>query len=242
MTPDRWAATCSYLADVFGALPGADPLAMLHERAAAAGLPPIAISPDVGRMLGLLAMLTSRAPDATGRALEVGTLGGYSGIWIARGLAGQSAASPTSSRAHLTTIEYDAAHARFAQGEFERAGLGNRVRIVHAAALDALPSLAAEFGPKSLDLAFLDADKREYEQYAALIKPLIRVGGLLIADNTLGSGNWWIDAGSANPTDTIAQSSRAAVDRFNRALASDPDFETCCVPIREGVVVAMRKV
>lgn len=240
MTPDRWAATCSYLGEVFGALPATDPLATLHHRATAAGLPPIAISPDVGRMLGLLAMLASRAPEATGRALEVGTLGGYSGIWIARGLAGK-AASPTPSRAHLTTIEYDAAHARFAQGEFERAGLGDRVNIVQAAALDALPSLAAQFGPRSLDLAFLDADKREYEQYAALIKPLIRVGGLLIADNTLGSGNWWIDADSVSPTDAIAKASRAAVDRFNRSLAADPDFETCCVPIREGVVVAIRK-
>lgn len=234
MTPDRWSATTAYLADTFGALPENDPLTNHHHRAQQAGLPPIAISPDVGRLLSVLTLLVTRDPNATGRALEVGTLGGYSGIWIARALS-------THPRGHLTTIEYDPAHARFAQSEFTRAGLADHVTITQGAALETLPNLATHLGPHALDLAFLDADKREYEQYAAIIKPLIRVGGLLIADNALGSSNWWIDDASADPSDKVATASRAAVLRFNSALAADPDFETCCVPIREGVLIAVRR-
>jgi caffeoyl-CoA O-methyltransferase len=96
-----------------------------------------------------------------------------------------------------------------------------------------LPTLAAELGPASADLAFIDAAKTEYPDYFRLLKPLIRPGGLLVADNVLGSGSWWIDTPPGDPD-------RDAVDRFNRIVAEDPDFEAAAVPIRQGVLIARK--
>lgn len=221
MTPQRWEYTKGYLHEVFGRPD--EQLETLMQRAIGAGLPDIAVSSDVGRLLQLLAMMACRGPDSRGAAIEVGTLAGYSGIWLARGM-------PPSAR--LTTIELDPRHAAFALGEFKRAGVGDRVGVITGAALDVLPRLAREMGPASIDLAFLDAVKTEYPQYLETLRPMIRPGGLLIADNALGSGNWWIDCES-DPT-------RRAVDAFNRAVASDPGFAAACVPIREGVLIARR--
>ena len=221
MTPQRWEYTRNYLHDVFGRPD--EQLATLMQRAVAAGLPDIAVSADVGRMLQLLAMMACRGQGARGAIIEVGTLAGYSGIWLARGL-------PPHGK--LTTIELDPKHAAFAQSEFQRAGVGGQVSIITGAALDVLPRLAREMGAASIDLAFIDAVKTEYLRYFEVLKPMIRPGGLLVADNTLGSGNWWIDCES-DPT-------RTAVDAFNRAVATDPDFVASCVPIREGVVIARR--
>jgi caffeoyl-CoA O-methyltransferase len=221
MTPQRWEYTRNYLHDVFGRPD--EQLATLMQRAVAAGLPDIAVSADVGRMLQLLAMMACRGQGARGAIIEVGTLAGYSGIWLARGL-------PPHGK--LTTLELDPKHAAFAQSEFQRAGVGGQVSIITGAALDVLPRLAREMGAASIDLAFIDAVKTEYLRYFEVLKPMIRPGGLLVADNTLGSGNWWIDCES-DPT-------RTAVDAFNRAVATDPDFVASCVPIREGVVIARR--
>jgi predicted O-methyltransferase YrrM len=223
MTPQRWQYTKDYLSEVFGRTDDDPQLATLMQRAAAAGLPDIAVSADVGRLLQLLAMMACRAPDSRAKIIEVGTLAGYSGIWLARGL-------PT--HGHLTTIEFEPKHAAFAAGEFQRAGVGERVGVITGAALDVLPHLAHDMGPASIDLAFLDAIKTEYPQYLHHLKPMIRPGGLLIADNALGSGNWWIDA-AGDPT-------RDSVDAFNRAVAADPAFTTACIPIREGVLIARK--
>jgi predicted O-methyltransferase YrrM len=100
MTPERWEFTCAYLRGVFGRED--EPLAGLHERAAAAGLPDISVSPDVGRLLMILASMCARPGGSL--ALELGTLGGYSAIWIARGLGGR-----------LITLEPESAHAAFAR-------------------------------------------------------------------------------------------------------------------------------
>ncbi len=217
MTPERWARTCAYLDGVF-----ADPdkqLATLMERAVAAGLPDIAVSPSVGRLLTLLARLV----DAR-TIVEVGTLGGYSGIWLARGLADGG---------RLITIEPEALHAEFARGEFDAAGVGGRVEIRRGAGLDVLPALVEELGASSVDLVFLDGIKSEYPGYAASARRLLRSGGLLVADNALGGGDWWIDDES--------HASRDAVDALNRALAGDEAFEAACVPIREGVLIARKR-
>ena len=80
----------------------------------------------------------------------------------------------------------------------------------------------------------LDALKREYPDYLAAIRPAIAVGGLLVADNVLGSRSWWIDEPAGQNAD------RDAVDRFNRMLAADPDFEAVAFPMREGLLVARR--
>lgn len=217
MTPERWRSTSEYLCEVFGR---EDPvLAELKGAARAAGLPDIAVSADVGRLLDLL-VRTTRARTV----IEVGTLGGYSGIWMARAL---------SPGGHLTTIEVDPARAQFARAWFDRAGLGDRVTVTVGAALDVLPTLGASLGAGSVDVVFLDAVKTEYLAYFHAVRGLIAPGGLLLADNVLGSHTWWIDQ-EGDPA-------RDAVDAFNRAVAGDPDFDVAAVPLREGVLVARRR-
>lgn len=211
MTPERWDFLNNYARDLFGDTD--EQLSTLMERAVETGLPAIAVSPDVGRLLKILTSLTR------GRlALEIGTLGGYSGIWIGRGLAPGG---------RLVTIEYEDLHADFAESEFEAAGLGDRVELVRGAALDVLPELADRLGEGSVDLAFIDAVKSEYVAYFELIRPLISPGGLVVADNVYGTGQGWIDEGYGT-------------DDFNRAIAADPEFEATATPMREGVLIARR--
>ena len=226
MTPRRWDHTNAYLREVFGAQDAV--LDGLMPAAVAAGIPAIAVSADVGRLLHILVQLACARRGATGRVIELGTLAGYSGIWIARAL-------PPGGR--LITIEPEARHADFAQRMFAAAGVAERVEIRRTTGIAALHDLARELGPQSVDAVFLDAIKTEYPEYFRLARPLIGRGGLLLADNVLGSGSWWID--EAAPGE--ARDSRDAADRFNRMVAEDPDFEAAAVPIREGVLVARRR-
>lgn len=227
-TPKRLERTHAYIREVFGQVDRHDrdgSLATLMDRAIEAGMPDIAVSPEVGRLLRMYTAAATQGRDAVGRVLEIGTLGGYSGIWIAHAL-------PYGGR--LYTIESDDAHQDFARREFERAGVSSRVELVSGRALDVLPRLCEEFGAGGLDMAFLDADKREYVEYARLVKPALRVGGFLVADNCLGSAKWWIDdaKGSSPERDTV--------DEFNRAMVRDGDFITTVNPMREGVLIALK--
>lgn len=216
MTPQRWRATNEYLSEVFGSQD--KHLAGLMDNAIARGLPDIAVSAEVGRLLMMLTSLTR------GRlAIEVGTLGGYSGIWIARGL---------SRDGKLITIEPEHLHADFAQEQFTIAGVADRVAIRRGTGLDVLPQLARELRSGSVDVVFLDAIKTEYPAYWEIVRPLIAVGGLIIADNVCGSSGWWIDE--------IGHESREGTDRFNRAVAGDPDFEAVAIPMRQGVLIGKR--
>ena len=216
MTPERWAFINEYAREVFG---NQDQLlAELEIEAKEAGLPHMAISSDVGRLLKLLATTTR------GRlALEVGTLGGYSGIWITRGLAPDG---------RLITIEMEDKHADFAQDQFERAGLADRIEIRRGAALDVLQTLAGELEPGSVDVVFIDAAKEEYPDYFRLIRPLVAVGGVLMADNIYGTSLGWIDNPDAPGI--------AETNTFNRTVADDQEFEAVGVPIRSGVLIARR--
>lgn len=216
MTPERWDYTKRYIAEVFG-----DPderLATLRDRAQQAGLPDIAVSPDVGRLLALLVSTT-----AGKRAVELGTLGGYSAMWIARGLKSDGA---------LFTVESDPKAADFAEAEIRAAGLASRIRVERGLALDALPRWATSFGPGAIDLAFVDADKLEYPAYWSGLRPLIAIGGYFVADNVLGTNRWWIDD-EASPA-------RAAVDALSRTVAADPEFDAVLLSQREGLLVARR--
>ena len=211
MTPERWAFLSNYANEVFGSQD--EQMGGLMDRAVAAGLPPIAVSADVGRLLKILVSLTP------GRlALELGTLAGYSGIWIARGLAADG---------KLITIEYEDRHADLAESEFARAGLDKRVEVVRGAALEVLPELYDRLGPASVDFVFVDAVKSEYADYLAAVKPMLAAGGLLVADNVYGTGQGWIDEGYGT-------------DEFNRLVAGDPDFEATVTPMREGILIAKR--
>ncbi|MDX9911612.1 MAG: class I SAM-dependent methyltransferase [Phycisphaerales bacterium] len=225
---NRAEATNEYIRRTFGGLasPIDDQLDTLMPRAIAAGLPDIAVSADVGRLLMLLASLASREPGA-GRGVEVGALGGYSALWIARGLG---------PRGRLITIEPEPAHARFARTEFERAGMADRIELREDTGLNHLPKLLTELSPESLDFVFFDAIKHEYLDYARLALPLLRPGGLLVADNCLGGGSsWWItDAPGTHP-------SRDGVVRFNDWISRpESGFLAAIVTNREGLVVARK--
>lgn len=188
-------------------------LAAIRARHAAAGLPPIHVSPEEGKLLHLLL----RAIEAT-TVLEIGTLGGYSGVWLARAL-------PPHGR--LTTIEKDPRHAGLAQRAFAEAGLQGKVRLVEGVALDVLPTLAPGF-----DAVFIDADKEPLPRYFAEAMRLLRRGGLLLCDNAFFHGA----ALDESDTSPAAQGVRA----FNRLAASDPRLVATVVPVRDGLVVGVK--
>jgi len=194
---ERWTAVDAYISDT---LIGADAtLAHVLAASEAAGLPPIAVSPSQGKFLHILA----RSVRAT-RILELGTLGGYSGIWLARAL-------PPDGR--LVTVEVDPRHAEVARRSFERAGVTDRVDLRVGQALDVLVQLEAE-RTAPFDLVFIDADKGRYSEYLDWAVRLSRPGALILADNVVRDGAV-IDGAS---TDTSVQ----GVRRFMNHVAADP--------------------
>ena len=169
MTPDTWNAVDDYVGSLFvppdAALDGA-------QRAAAdAGLPPIAVSAAQGKFLHILARL-----HRTRRVLEIGTLGGYSTIWLARAL-------PADGR--LISLEFDPKHAEVARGNLQRAGLSDRVEIRVGKAIDSLPALA---GGEPFDLVFIDADKPSTPDYVRWALKLTRPGSVIVVDNVIRDG------------------------------------------------------
>lgn len=175
---------------------------------AAAGLPSISVSPNQGKILHMLALLCGART-----ILEIGTLGGYSAIWLARAL-------PTDGR--LVTIEHSTKHAEVARKNIARAGLADRVEIRIGRALDLLPKFEAErIGP--FDMVFIDADKSPYTEYFQWSLHLTRPGGLIIADNVIRSG----DVIDANTIDANLEGIR----RFNAALAAESRVTATILPI-----------
>ena len=143
------------------------------ERGRQAQMPQIQVSEPQAKLLHLLARVVGAE-----RILEVGTLAGYSGIWLARAL-------PDGGR--LVTIEFNPAHAEVALANFEAAGVADRVDLRVGAALDVLPQLEAE-GAGPFDLAFIDADKPNNSNYLAWAKKLSRPGSILVLDNVVRGG------------------------------------------------------
>ena len=135
----------------------------------AAGLPKIAVSPQQGKFLSLLAAATGAR-----RILEIGTLGGFSTIWLARG------AGPAG---HVTTLEYEPKHAEVARANLDRAGLSDRVEVVVGAALDSLPNVTGPF-----DLVFIDADKENNPSYLEWAVKLTHPGSMIVVDNVIREG------------------------------------------------------
>jgi len=200
-----------YVTELFA--PEDQVLARVRARHAEAGLPAIHISPDEGQLLHVLLRVV-----AARQVLELGALGGYSGIWLARAL-------PPGGR--LTTIEKDPRHAALARQAYAEAGLADRVRLIEGTALDVLPTL-----PPGFDAAFIDADKEPMAQYFEWCVRLLRPGGLLLADNAFFHG------AVVDPED---QSGNAVgVRAFNRLAATDPRVVSAVIPIRDGVVVALK--
>lgn len=220
---EHWDGVHRYVREVFGEQDA--PLSAIMPRAVAAGVPAIAVDASVGRLLKMLCGMTGAGRGAS-LALELGTLAGYSAVWIARGLCRDPAG-------RLITLEPEPAHAEIAARSLAAAGVDDRVEIRRAPALEEIPRLRKEFGEGSLDFVFIDAVKAEYLDYFTALRPMVRRGGLIVADNVLGAGWWITDEPGSDP-------SRDAIDRFNRAVAADPWFEAACVPLREGLLVARR--
>ncbi len=150
---------------------GDDPaLRAALEASDAAGLPQIAVSAQQGKFLSLLAGAVQAR-----RILEIGTLGGFSTIWLARGAGPQG---------RVVTLEYEPKHAEVARANLDRAGLADRVEVLVGAALDTLPTLNG--GP--FDLAFIDADKENYVAYLQWAVRLARPGGVIVLDNVIREG------------------------------------------------------
>ena len=188
-------------------------LVSLREEADRTGLPPIAVSADEGRLLQVL--LTSIGAR---RVLEVGTLGGYSAIWMARALPDDG---------ELLSLEIEQKHAEFARRYIERAGLSTKVEVRVGRALDVLPSLDGE----RFDAVFIDADKEPMPTYFDWALRLLRPGGLVIADNTLWGGKVFDDAENDEKT--------RAVREFNRKMATDPRVLSILVPTHDGVAIGV---
>lgn len=150
---------------------GDDPVLSAAVRASdAAGLPRIAVSAQQGKFLSLLA-----GAIQAHRVLEIGTLGGFSTIWLARG------AGP---RGRVVTLEYEPKHAEVARTNLDRAGLTDRVEVIVGGALDTLPTL----GGTPFDMVFIDADKENYAAYLGWAVRLARPGALIVADNVIREG------------------------------------------------------
>jgi predicted O-methyltransferase YrrM len=192
-------------------------LAELGRRTAAAPEAPMQITADVGQLLHVLALSVGAR-----RILEVGTLFGYSAIWLGRAL-------PADGR--LVCLEVDAARAEEARRWVERAGLASRTDVRVGPALSLLPGLAND---APFDVAFIDAAKTEYPQYLDWALRLVRAGGLILADNTLYSAS---GEGTVADLDSEAPAVRA-VQEFNRRIATDPRLASIVVPIREGVSIS----
>lgn len=190
----------------------------VRARSDAAGLPPIA----VGAMDGLHLEVLARAAGAR-RAVEIGTLGGYSGVCLARGMGPEGV---------LHTFEVDPAHAAVALAAFARAGVAAQVRLHLGPALEKLPEIEAE-GP--FDLVFVDADKQGYPAYLAWAEEHLRVGGLLLADNAFAFGHVHEAAPAAEDAPAVAP-----LRAFAERLARGGRFRATLLPTAEGLALGVK--
>ena len=216
---NHWSAVDRYLADL---LVGPDD-ALDATLAASddAGLPDIAVAANVGKLLHLMA----RAMGAR-RILEIGTLGGYSTIWLARAL-------PEDGR--LITLDFNPKHVRVAGENIARAGLARVVEQREGPASDSLSQLVAA-GEAPFDFIFIDADKEAYTDYLEWSLKLSRPGTLIVADNVVRSGQ----VSDAASTDALVQGVRRFLDR----LAAEPRvsataIQTVGVKGHDGLAIAL---
>jgi predicted O-methyltransferase YrrM len=197
MNPEQWIAVDQYISD---ALIPTDPvLEAVLKASADAGLPPISVSAAQGKLLHLLTRI-----HGARRVLEIGTLGGYSTIWLARGML------PAGGK--VVTLEVDPKHVRVARANFEHAGLAKMIEVREGRALDTLPQLVTE-GRGPFDLIFIDADKVRIPEYFTLALQLSRRGTVIIVDNVIRKGAV-IEADNTDP-------SVQGVRKLNEMLATE---------------------
>ena len=196
MSEAPWSTVDSYYGNLL--IPEDLSLDAVQQAARSAGLPNISVSPLQGKLLYLLAKI-----HGARRVLEIGTLAGYSTIWLARAL-------PNGGK--IVTLEAEAKHAEIARQNFEAAGVADRIELREGLAVDSLATLIAEHG-EPFDFVFIDADKQGTADYYQAAMQLIRPGGVILVDNVVRDGK------IADPShnDTGLQGIR----RFNGLLASD---------------------
>ena len=197
MSAEQWTAVDRYLTDLM-----VPPDAALDEAlraSGAAGMPAIAVSPNQGKLLHLMARM-----QGARTVLEVGTLGGYSTIWLARAL-------PPGGR--VVSLEFSPKHAEVARANLKRAGLGDVVQVIEGKALDTLPRLLAE-GRGPFDFVFVDADKQNQADYFTWAMKLTRVGSVIVLDNVIRDG---AVADASNPDPAVQ-----GVRRANELMARSP--------------------
>jgi predicted O-methyltransferase YrrM len=204
MNQEQWNAMDEYLTSRLLAPDAALDAAL--DASAAAGLPSINVAPNQGKLLQLLAKLRGAR-----RILEVGTLGGYSTIWLARAL-------PSDGR--LISLEVNPDNAAVARANIERAGLSGIVSIVIGAAAQTLDKFVTD-GVEPFDMIFLDADKKSYPEYLRLSLQLSRPGTLIVGDNVIRRGRI-ADLASTDP-DVIG------LHEFFRLLATNPQLDSTAV-------------
>ena len=196
MTQEIWTTVDNYVSEML--VPPDKVLDQALEASADSGLPEIAVAPNQGKFLMLLAHSIKAR-----NILEIGTLGGYSTIWLARAL-------PKAGR--VVTLEAVARHAEVARANFKRAGLADVIDLRLGKALDTLPRLAAE-KPDPFDFIFIDADKENIPDYFTWSLKLARPGSMIIVDNVIRDGEV-VNARSKDP-------SVRGVRRFNEMLKSE---------------------
>lgn len=190
MSSDLWSKVDQYIG---GTLLEDDPaLDAALKSSDAAGLPAIAVSPPQGKQLHILAQMIGAK-----RVLEIGTLGGYSTIWLARALPADG---------QVITLEYDPKHAEVARENLNRAGVGDRVEVRVGAALDSLPQLE---GMAPFDFFFIDADKVNNPNYFEWAVKLSHPGSVIVVDNTVRGGG----VADAESTDESIKGTRALYEK-----------------------------
>ncbi|PYP16661.1 MAG: hypothetical protein DMD54_09400 [Gemmatimonadetes bacterium] len=200
-----------YITELFAA---EDPvLSKIRARHESEKLPAINVSPEEGKLLHLLLLLIQAK-----NVLEIGSLGGYSGVWLARAL-------PADGR--LVTIERDPKHARIAREAFAAAGLQDRIELIEGPALEVLPTLKPGF-----DAVFIDADKEPLPHYFAWGMKLLRGGGLLLCDNAFFHG------AAVDPNDDSPNAE--GVRKFNELASRDPRLVATIIPVRDGLVIGVK--
>ncbi|MFD7321047.1 O-methyltransferase [Streptomyces sp. NPDC059875] len=218
MTQDQWTTVDRYFTDLLA--PADEALAATLADSTAAGLPEIAVAPNQGKLLNLLVTM-----QGARTVLEIGTLGGYSTIWMARAL-------PADGR--MISLEYNPAHADVARANIARAGLDTIVEVRTGAALDTLPKLEAE-GAGPFDLVFIDADKVNNPHYVEWALKLSRPGTVIIVDNVVRGGK----IAEEHPDDPAITGTRAMFELISREPRLDATaFQTVGVKGYDGLLLA----
>jgi len=204
-------ALSQYIVDLF--VHQSDVQAQITATTSDQGLPQIDLRPEEGWMLCLLTQMIGAK-----RAIEFGTLAGYSATWLAKGLGKDGS---------LLSLEQSEKHAKLARENLKAAGLENRVEVRVGNAHDIIDTLSEEF-----DLAFLDADKSGYDHYLTWALAHVRQGGLIVAHNAFQHAN--ILQNTADISESVA-----AMQQFNERIAAEPRLTSTIIPVGDGLLVAL---